>query len=55
MLHDRRGDLLMPLAPAELTKGERVSHALDQINARHGDGAIRFGLQTPHPGFFERG
>ncbi|HMQ97027.1 hypothetical protein [uncultured Paracoccus sp.] len=55
LLQDRRGDLLMPLAPAELTRGEQVSRALDQINARHGDGAIRFGLNTPHPGFFERG
>ena len=55
LLLDRRGDLLMPLAPAELTRGEKVSRALDQINARHGDGAMRFGMNTPHPGFFERG
>lgn len=55
LLADRRGDLLMPLAPAELTRGERVSRALDQINARHGDGTIKFGLNAPHPGFFERG
>ena len=45
----------MPVAPAELTRGEQVSRALDQINARYGDGSIRFGLNTPHPGFFERG
>lgn len=55
LLQDRRGELLMPLAPAELTRVERLSRALDQINARHGDGAIRFGLNTPHPGFFESG
>ena len=55
LLHDRRGDLLMPLAPTELTRGEQVSRAVDQINTRLGDGAIRFGMNTPHPGFFERG
>lgn len=55
MLEDRQGDLLAPLAPAELTRGEQVSVAVDQINARFGDGAIRFGLNAPHPGFFERG
>lgn len=55
LLDDRGGDLLMPVAPAELTRGEQVSRALDQINARYGDGSIRFGLNTPHPGFFERG
>lgn len=55
LIEERRGDLLFPLAPAELTRGEQVSRALDQINARYGDGAIRFGLNIPHPGFFERG
>lgn len=55
MLDDRRGDLLLPLAPAELTRGEQVSRAVDQINARLGEGAIRFGVNAPHPGFFERG
>ena len=55
MLDDRHGDLLAPLAPAERTRGERVAVAVDQINARFGDGSIRFGLNAPHPGFFERG
>lgn len=55
LLTARQGDLLLPLAPTELTRGEQVSKALDQINARFGDGAIRFGLNAPHPGFFERG
>lgn len=55
LLENRRGDLLMPLAPAELTRGELVSRAVDQINARLGDGAIKFGQNAAHPGFFERG
>ena len=54
LLTARQGDLLLPLAPSELTRGEQVSKALDQINARFGDGAIRFVLNAPHPGFFER-
>lgn len=55
LLDERQGDLLAPLAPAERTRGEHVSVAVDQINSRFGDGAIRYGLNTPHPGFFERG
>lgn len=55
MLDQRQGDLLAPLAPAERTRGEHVSAAVDHINARFGDGAITFGINTPHPGFFERG
>ncbi len=40
---------------AERTRGEQVSAAVDQINARFGDGAITYGINAPHPGFFERG
>lgn len=54
-LAERQGDLLKPLAAAEKTRGEQVSAAVDQINARFGDGAIRYGINAPHPGFFERG
>lgn len=55
LLEQRQGDLLAPLAPAERTRGEVVSVAVDQINARFGDGMIRFGINAEHPGFFERG
>lgn len=55
LLDHRQGDLLAPLAPAERTRGERVSVAVDQINARFGDGMIRYGINAAHPGFFERG
>lgn len=54
LLNDRQGDLFAPLAPAAQTPGELVAKAVDQINARY-PGAIRFGLNQPHPGFFERG
>lgn len=54
LLRDRRGDLFAPLAPAERTRGERVSVAVDQINARF-PGMIRYGINIAHPGFFERG
>ncbi|MFN8679971.1 UMUC-like DNA-repair protein [Paracoccus sp. P2] len=55
LLTERQGDLLAPLRPAERTRGEQVSAAVDQINARFGDGAITYGINAPHPGFFERG
>jgi DNA polymerase-4 len=55
MLSERRGDLFHPLSPAERTRGENVSRAVDQINARFGDSTICFGLNNPHPGFFEKG
>lgn len=51
----RQGDLFTPLAPATPSRGEKVSAALDHINARFGAGTIRYGINTPHPGFFERG
>lgn len=54
-LQNRTGDLLLPVAPAEQTKGERASAAADFINQRFGAGTIQFGINQPHPGFFERG
>ncbi|MDQ7775237.1 MAG: UMUC-like DNA-repair protein [Paracoccus aminovorans] len=55
LLTARTGDLLLPVAPAEQTRGERASAAADFINQRFGPGTIRFGVNQPHPGFFERG
>lgn len=54
-LTSRTGDLLLPVAPAERTRGERVSATADFINQRFGPGTIQFGINRPHPGFFERG
>lgn len=54
-LNGRSGDMLMPIAPGERDRGERASAAADFINQRFGAGTIRFGLNQPHPGFFERG
>ena len=54
-LKARTGDLLKPIAPGEMTAGERASQAADFINQRFGAGTIRFGVNQPHPGFFERG
>lgn len=55
MLIERKGDLFHPLRSAERTRGEQVSRAVDQINARFGESTIKFGINSPHPGFFERG
>lgn len=55
MLQARSGDLLRPLKPGELSRDERAARAVDFINGRFGAGTIRLGLNTPHPGFFERG
>lgn len=55
LLQDRAGDLFAPLAPADRTRGEQVSIAVDQINSRFGADTITFGITAPHPGFFERG
>ena len=55
MLLARSGDLLRPLKPGGLSRDERAARAVDFINSRFGSGTIRLGLQTPHPGFFERG
>jgi len=55
LLSERGGDLLSDLRPAERTGRERASQAADFINARFGSGTISFGVNKPHPGFFERG
>lgn len=55
MLDARTGDLLMPIGPGEQTAGELASVAADFINQRFGSGTIRFGVNQPHPGFFELG
>lgn len=54
-LEHRNGDLLRDLAPAARTRGEMVAAAVDQVNARFGAGSITWGVNQPHPGFFERG
>lgn len=54
-LRNRCGDLLHPLAPGELRRGEKVSALADQINGRFGRETITFGADRPHHGFFERG
>ena len=54
-LDDRTGDLLLPIAPATPTQGERVSTLMDQINRRYGADTIKLGVHRAHPGFFERG
>lgn len=51
----RNGDMLLPVAAAEPTRGERASIAMDFINDRWGPGTIKLGINRPHPGFFERG
>lgn len=55
LLEDRPGDLFAPRGPAALTQGEKVSGVVDLINRRFGAGSIQYGLNQPHPGFFERG
>ena len=54
-LQDRSGDLLSGLGVAERSPGERASAAVDHLNGRFGEGTISFGINKPHPGFFERG
>ena len=55
LLTRRNGDLLRGLRAAEQTPGERAAAAVDFINGRFGAGSITYGVNVPHPGFFERG
>lgn len=54
-LDRRNGDMLLGLRAGAMTRGERVSEAMDAVNRRFGAGSIKRGLNQPHPGFFERG
>lgn len=51
----RNGDMLRGLTPGQQTRGERVSAAVDYLNNRLGQGTVSWGINQPHPGFFERG
>lgn len=55
LLEQRNGDLLRTLPAAERTRGEKAAAAVDFINGRFGSGSITYGVNVPHPGFFERG
>jgi DNA polymerase-4 len=55
LLEQRSGDLLSGLGVAERSSSEKASAAVDFLNARFGEGTVRFGDNRPHPGFFERG
>ena len=54
-LSNRNGDMLRELPAAAKTRGEQAAAAVDFINGRFGAGAITYGVNQPHPGFFERG
>jgi DNA polymerase-4 len=55
LLEARPGDLLTGLGGGERSPSEKASAAVDFLNARFGDGTVKFGANAPHPGFFERG
>lgn len=55
LLDKRTGDLFLPVAPGERTRGERLSRAIDDLNRRFGDRTVTHGINVPHPGFYDRG
>lgn len=55
LLAERNGDLLLPTAPGERTRGERLARAIDDLNRRFGDRTVTYGVSAPHPGFYDRG
>jgi len=55
LLDARPGDFLLGIEPGRPTAAEKLASALDHLNARFGMGTIRYGLNRPHEGFFEKG
>ncbi|WP_424753268.1 DNA polymerase Y family protein [Methylobacterium sp.] len=55
LLSERTGDLFLQVAPGERTSGERLSRTIDALNRRFGDQAVTYGINAPHPGFYDRG
>jgi DNA polymerase-4 len=51
----RSGEMLLPLDAGQASNDEKLGSVLDHINTRFGTGTISFGVNKPHPGFFERG
>ena len=54
-LDTRSAEMLLPLDAGQASSSEKLGSVLDHINTRFGTGTISFGVNKPHPGFFERG
>jgi DNA polymerase-4 len=53
-LEQRSGEMLLPFEAGLPNDRETLGATLDHINTRFGIGTIKYGINKPHPGFFER-
>jgi len=54
-LDQRSAEMLLPLEAGQPNGREVLGSTVDHINRRFGIGTVTYGINKPHPGFFERG
>lgn len=54
-LEGRSGEMLLPLDAGVSNEGEKLGAAMDHINGRFGTGTVKYGINKPHLGFFDKG
>ena len=54
-LCSRSSEMFLPLEAGQRSEHEALGSVMDHINTRFGTGTISYGINKPHPGFFERG
>ncbi len=54
-LERRSGEMLLPLDAGKANASEKLGEIMDNINGRFGAGAVKYGLNKPHLGFFDKG
>ncbi len=54
-LERRSGEMLLPLETGSASAGEKLGAIMDNINGRFGLGTVKYGINKPHLGFFDKG
>lgn len=54
-LERRSGEMLLPLDAGKANSSEKLGAIMDSINGRFGTGMVKYGINKPHLGFFDKG
>ena len=54
-LERRSGEMLLPLDAGKANASEKLGSIMDNINGRFGIGTVKYGVNKPHLGFFDKG
>ncbi len=51
----RSGEMLLPLDYGQANGREKLGNVIDNLNKRFGAGTVKYGINKPHLGFFDKG